>query len=59
MKKPVFITAKEAVDWIADGSTLCTIGMTLVSASETLLREIERRFLETGHPRDLTYFHTC
>ncbi len=59
MKKPVFITAKEAVDWIADGSTLCTIGMTLVSASETLLREIERRFLETGHPCDLTYFHTC
>ena len=59
MKKPAFITAKEAVKWIADGSTLCTIGMTMVSASETILKEIERSFLEEGHPRDLTFFHTC
>lgn len=59
MRKPKFLNAKQAVDLIADGSTLCTIGMTLVCASETLLKEIERRFLEEGHPRDLTYFHTC
>ena len=59
MRKPAFITAKEAVKWIADGSTLCTIGMTMVSASETILKEIERSFLEEGHPRDLTFFHTC
>lgn len=59
MRKPAVLTAKEAVDLIQDGSTLCTIGMTLVSASETILKEIENRFLEQGHPRDLTYFHTC
>ena len=59
MKKPDFISAKQAVDYIADGSTLCTIGMTLISASETILKEIERRFLEEGHPRDLTFVHTC
>lgn len=59
MKKPVFITAREAVDMIEDGSTLCTVGMTLVSACETILQEIERKFLEEGSPKNLTYFHTC
>lgn len=59
MKKPVVITAKEAVDYIKDGSALCTIGMTLISASESILKEIEKQFLEKGHPKDLTYFHTC
>ena len=59
MKKPEIMTAAQAVDLIQDGSTLCTIGMTLISASESILKEIERRFLEEGHPRDLTYFHTC
>lgn len=59
MKKPEIITAEKAVDMIADGSTICTVGMTLISASETILKEIENRFLEKGHPRDLTYFHSC
>lgn len=59
MKKPMFITAREAVDMIKDDSTLCTIGMTLVSASETILKEIEKKFLEEGHPKNLTYLHTC
>ncbi len=59
MRKPAFVSAKEAVDLIQDGSTLCTIGMTLISASETILKEIERRFLEEGHPRDLTFVHSC
>lgn len=59
MRKPAVLTAKEAVNLIEDGSTLCTIGMTLISACETILKEIERKFLEEGHPRDLTYFHTC
>ena len=59
MRKPAVLTAKEAVDLIKDNTTLCTIGMTLISASESILKEIERRFMEEGHPRDLTYFHTC
>ena len=59
MRKPQFIDAKQAVDYIADGSTLCTIGMTLISASESILKEIERRYLEEGHPKDLTFVHTC
>lgn len=59
MKKANIITAQEAVNMIQDGSTLCTIGMTLISCCETLLKEVERKFLEEGHPRDLTFFHTC
>lgn len=57
--KAVFVTPEEAAASIADGSTLCTIGMTLVSASESNLKAIERRFLETGHPRGLTLLHSC
>ena len=59
MRKPEFITAAQAVDTIADGSTLCTIGMTLISASETILREIENRFMQQGRPNGLTFVHTC
>ena len=44
---------------IQDGSTLCTIGMTLISACESILKEIETSFLETGHPCQLTYLHSC
>jgi propionate CoA-transferase len=59
MRKPKLMTAQEAVDLIQDGSTICCIGMTLISASETILKEIEGRFLEKGHPCDLTFVHTC
>ena len=59
MRRPEFITAKEAVDRIKSESTICTIGMTLVSACESILKELEERFLETGSPNQLTYVHTC
>ena len=42
-----------------DDSTIATIGMTLVSASETILKAIEKRFLETGSPNHLTLVHSC
>ena len=54
-----FITAKEAADMIQDQSTVCTIAMTLVSASESVLKEIEKKFLEEGHPKDITLLHSC
>ena len=50
MKKPKFVTGEEAAAMIKDDSTIATIGMTLVSASETILKAIEKRFLETGSP---------
>ena len=33
--------------------------MTLGSASESILKAVENRFLETGKPKNLTLFHTC
>lgn len=59
MKRPEIMTASEAVKTIKDGTTLGIIAMTQVSASTSLLKEIERSFLEEGRPRDLTYLHTC
>lgn len=59
MRKPKFLSAKEAVALIPDNSTLCTIGMTLISASETILKAIESEYLEAGKPKNLTLFHTC
>ena len=59
MRKPVLISAAKAAEMIQDGSTLCAVAMTQISACTSILKEIERRFLETGHPKDLTYVHTC
>lgn len=59
MKKPVFLTGSEAAAMVKDNSTVATIGMTLVSASETILKAIEQRFLEAGTPRNLTLVHSC
>ncbi|MGN0184543.1 MAG: acyl CoA:acetate/3-ketoacid CoA transferase [Aristaeellaceae bacterium] len=59
MKKPQFITPQEAAAMIRDGSTVATIGMTLVSAAETVLKAIEERFLNENTPRDLTLVHSC
>lgn len=59
MKRPVFVTAQEAAEMIRDEAVIATIGMTLVSASESILKAIETRFLETGHPNRLTLVHSC
>lgn len=59
MKKPVFMTDEQAAALIKDGSTIATIGMTLVSSAETILKAIEKRFLETGSPNTLTLVHSC
>lgn len=44
MRKPVFITGDEAAAMIESGKTIATIGMTLVSSSETILKALEKRF---------------
>lgn len=59
MLKGNFITAEEAVEFIKDGMTVCPIGMTLISASETILKAIEKAYLEKGHPANLTLLHSC
>ncbi len=59
MKKPVIMTAKEAVKRIKEGTTLGIVAMTRISECTTILKEIERSFLEEGTPKNLTYLHTC
>ncbi len=59
MLKANFISAKEAAAKVKNGSTICTVAMTLVSASESILKELETDFLETGHPSGLTLLHSC
>lgn len=57
--KNKLLSAKEAVDMITDSKTITTVGFTLMGASEDILREIEARFLATGHPKNLTLFHAA
>lgn len=53
MKNKV-VSSAEAVAIIRNGDTLCTSGFVGNGTPEELLQALERRFLETGSPRDLT-----
>ncbi|GGB54474.1 propionate CoA-transferase [Lentibacillus populi] len=57
--KANFIKANEVTNFIKDGDTVTTVGMTLIGASESILKAIENSFLEIGHPRDLTLVHSA
>jgi propionate CoA-transferase len=58
MKPSKFMSADDAAALVADGATLATMGGGggLVEA-DTILAAIEKRFLESGHPRGLTAVH--
>jgi propionate CoA-transferase len=57
--KANFITPEQATAMIADDSTVCCVGMTLISAAESILKSMEKVFLETGSPKNLTYVHSA
>ena len=48
------VTAAEAVAVIQTGDALCTSGFVGIGVPDALLVALEKRFLETGEPRDLT-----
>ncbi len=54
-----FLSTREMADLIPDGATLAVTGSGggLMEPDE-ILKAIEARFKATGHPRDLTVFHT-
>ena len=56
MKKVSIISAEEAALKVQDGDTIATGGFVSCACPETLSKALENRFLETGHPKDLTLF---
>jgi propionate CoA-transferase len=50
------VTADEAIALIHDGDTLASTGFVQIGFAEALLSAVERRFLASGAPRDLTLF---
>jgi acyl CoA:acetate/3-ketoacid CoA transferase len=59
MSETRFLSASEAAALIKDGDTVAISGngAGMISA-EAVFGAIEKRFLETGHPRDLTLVHS-
>lgn len=53
------ITADAVAGRIADGMTIAMPGDLSIMVVDHLLEALERRFLATGHPRDLTVFEPC
>lgn len=52
------ITSAEAAAMILSNSTLCSQGMNGNAVAEELLLELEKRFLATGQPQHLKWFHS-
>lgn len=57
MRKVKIITAQEAAQLVKDGDTLTTSGFVASSIPEAVNKAIEKRFLETGSPKNLTYVY--
>jgi propionate CoA-transferase len=55
---PKFIEVDEAVKFIEDGCTVYTCGFGLAGFPEEISISIEKSFLETGRPRELTLYHS-
>ena len=57
MKKVSVLTAEEAINFVKDGDTLTTSGFVSSSICEALSKALEKKFLETGSPKDLTLMY--
>ncbi len=51
------IKVEEVVKLIKDGATVCASALTLAGWPEEVAMYIEKRFLETNHPAELTLVH--
>lgn len=57
MKKAKVITPQEAAEMVQDGMTVASGGFVGSAIPESLIGAMEQRFLDTGKPRDITYFY--
>ena len=55
MGKPKFVTAAEAVQLVKDNDTVGSVGFIGMGHAEEISYELEKRFLETGSPKNLTF----
>ncbi|MDD7409507.1 MAG: CoA-transferase [Anaerovoracaceae bacterium] len=53
------ITAQEAAAMVKDGDNIGVVTFGASGTPEEILMEVEKRFLETGHPCDLGYTHAA
>ena len=56
--KSKIISAERAAELIKDGVTIAWTSSSLLGFAEEVAMAIEKRFLETGSPRDLTVTHS-
>ncbi|MCG8617688.1 MAG: acyl CoA:acetate/3-ketoacid CoA transferase [Desulfobacterales bacterium] len=59
VKRGKIVSAQEALQLIQDGDTVATGGFVGIGFPEQLAVELERYFLETGCPRDLTLMYAA
>lgn len=57
MKKMMIITPEQAANLVEDGQTVTTSGFVGSGCPESLTKALEKKFLETGSPKNLTYFY--
>ena len=57
-KIPKIIKAEEAVEHVKPGSTIGIITFGMLLYPDALVSALEKRFLETGEPRDLTLWNS-
>lgn len=57
MRKVPIITADEAAKLIKNGDTVTTSGFVASAIPEALDKAVEKRFLETGEPKNITYVY--
>lgn len=58
-RQPRVVSADEIAALIDDGMTIASEGFSMMGVAEELYAAIERRFLASGHPRGLTWFHAA
>lgn len=56
---PKFITAKEAASFVKDGYNILTSSFGASGVAEEIILEVEKSFLETGHPCNLGLTHAA